>query len=210
MDQRITVAALARPIALALEGVWQPQKGYFDNDRLDHVATLTHEDGRRLHLSERWDEPGFLVIRGVFPATDYPFRRGDRDSLRVPMTESPDVIAALVSERLIPRHREVWGEVFDHNQRLAQLCREVEALASGLSERLPGARTRVDGTTAFVHLELESGEFRIVIDGPEVNLFLTDVPDVIANAMVFAVSRFLPHVETLEGESGNSFDEINF
>lgn len=67
MEQRTTVADLAHPIALALGGNWRPQQAYHGVQELNHAATLTHLDGRQLHLSERFDDPGHLHIRGALP-----------------------------------------------------------------------------------------------------------------------------------------------
>ncbi|MFF7166932.1 hypothetical protein ACFZBP_37065 [Streptomyces sp. NPDC008086] len=202
MDQRPTVADLAHLIAIELGGNWRPQQAYYGPKALDYAATLTHLDGRQLHLSERFDDPGHLHIRGVFPVTDYPFRRGERDSVRVAAGEDPADIAALISDDLIPVHRDVHERVKEHNREQAETRRSVEEVARDLSARLPGARTRIDGTSAYVYINLEPGEVRIGLDGEAVNIALNDAPRIIADAVVFAVSRFLPHVQTPEGEHG--------
>ncbi|MFC7928776.1 hypothetical protein [Streptomyces cinereoruber] len=206
MEQRSTVAELAYPIALALGGNWRPQQAYHGVQGLDHAATLTHPDGRQLHLSERFDDPGHLHIRGAFPATDYPFRRGERDSVRVGMSEDPAGIAALISGDLIPTHRDVHERVKEHNREQAETRRRVEESARELSARLPGSRTRIDGESAYVYMNLEPGEVRIGLEGDTVNVVLNDAPRIIADAVVFAVSRFLPHVQTPEGERGEYVD----
>jgi hypothetical protein len=206
MEQQITVADLAHPIALALGGNWRPQQAYHGVQELNHAATLTHLDGRQLHLSERFDDPGHLHIRGAFPATDYPFRRGERDSVRVATSEGPAGIAALISSDLIPVHRDVHERVKEHNREQAETRRDVGELARDFSARLPGARTRVAGTSAYVYMNLEPGEVRIGLDGDAVNIALNDAPRIIADAVVFAVSRFLPHVQTPEGEHGEYAD----
>ncbi|MBT2405609.1 MULTISPECIES: hypothetical protein, partial [unclassified Streptomyces] len=202
MEQRPTVADLAHPIAVALGGTWRPQQGYHGVQELHHAATLTHPDSRQLHLSERFDDPGYVHIRGAFPATDYPFRRGERDSVRVAMSEDPAGIAALISGDLIPLHRDVHERVKQHNREQAETRRDVEELARDISDRLPGARTRLDGTCAYIYMNLEPGEVRIGLDGGTVNVVLNDAPRIIADAVVFAVSRFLPHVQTPEDEHG--------
>jgi hypothetical protein len=206
MNTPLTVAELARPIALELGGNWRPQPARHGVQGLDHAATFTHLDGRQLHLSERFDDPGHLHIRGAFPATDYPFRRGERDTVRIAMTEDPADIAALIAADLIPRHRHVHERVTEHNRAQAETRQDVEQAARDLSARLPGARTRVDGTSAFVHINLEPGEVRIGLDGDAVSLVLNDVPRIIADAVVFAVSRFLPSVQTPEDECGEYVD----
>ncbi|MFE7469437.1 hypothetical protein ACFU6R_35780 [Streptomyces sp. NPDC057499] len=206
MEQRPTVAELAHPIAVELGGDWRPQQAYHGVQGLDHAATLTHLDGRQLHLSERFDDPGHLHIRGAFPATDYPFRRGERDSVRVAMVEEPADIAARISADLIPTHHDVHELVTEHNRAQAETRRNVEEAARDLSARLPGARTRVDGASAFVYMNLEPGEVRIGLDGDAVSLVLNDVPRIIADAVVFAVSRFLPSVQTPEDEYGEYVD----
>ncbi|MDJ0380841.1 MULTISPECIES: hypothetical protein [Streptomyces] len=206
MNMPLTVAELAHPIALELGGNWRPQPARHGVKELDHAATFTHLDGRQLHLSERFDDPGHLHIRGAFPATDYPFRRGERDTVRVAMTEDPADIAARIAADLIPAHRDVHERVKEHNRAQAEMRRDVEEAARDLSERLPGARTRIDGTTAFVYMNLEPGEVRIGLDGDAVSLVLNDVPRTIADAVVFAVSRFLPSVQTSEDEYGEYVD----
>ncbi|MGW0860530.1 hypothetical protein [Streptomyces sp. NPDC002690] len=197
-----TVTELAYPIALELGGNWRPQPARHGVRELDHAATFTHLDGRQLHLSERFDDPGHLHIRGAFPATDYPFRKGERDTLRVVMSEDPAGIAARIAADLIPVHQDVHERVTDYNRAQAETRRGVEEAARDLSARLPGARTRIDGTTAFVYMNLEPGEVRIGLDGEMVSLALNDVPRIIADAVVFAVSRFLPSVQTPDDELG--------
>lgn len=206
MNTPLTVAELAHPIALELGGNWRPQQAYHGVRELDHAATFTHLDGRQLHLSERFDDPGHLHIRGAFPATDYPFRRGERDSVRVAMSEDPASIADQIATDLIPAHRDVHKRVTEHNRAQAEMRRGVEEAARDLSARLPGARTRVDGTSAFVYMDLEPGEVRIGLDADAVSLVLNDVPRLIADAVVFAVSRFLPSVQTPEDEYGEYVD----
>ncbi|MFD5553741.1 hypothetical protein ACFWIA_07865 [Streptomyces sp. NPDC127068] len=206
MEQRPTVADLAHPVAVELGGNWRPQQAYHGVKELDHAATLTHLDGRQLHFSERFDDPGHLHIRGAFPLTDYPFRKGERDSVRVAMTEDPGSIANLISRDLIHVHRGVHERVKEHNRQQAEARRGIEELARDLAARLPGARARVDGTSAYVYMDLEPGEVRIGLDGDAVNIVLNDTPRIIADAVVFAVSRFLPHVQTPEGEHGEYVD----
>ncbi len=208
MDQRPTVADLAHPIALALGGNWRPTPVLHGVQELAHAANLTHFDGRQLHLSERYDDPSHLQIRGAFPATDYPFRSGERDSVRVAMDEDPARIAALISGRLIPTHRDVHERVKKHNAQQAKTRQAVEAHARDIAARLPGARTRIDGTSAYLYIDLEPGEVRIAIDGDAVNIVLNDAPQIIADAVVFAVSRFLPHIQTPEDERGQITDEF--
>ncbi|WP_030711073.1 hypothetical protein [Streptomyces sp. NRRL F-2580] len=116
------------------------------------------------------------------------------------MSEAPADIAALISGDLIPVHRDVHERVKQHNHERAEARRDVEELARDFSDRLPGARTRVDGTSAYIYMNLEPGEVRIGLDGGAVNVVLNDAPRIIADAVVFAVSRFLPHVQTPEGE----------
>ncbi|MGW0538499.1 hypothetical protein [Streptomyces sp. NPDC003032] len=58
-----------------------------------------------------------LYIRGQFPAIDYPFRRDDRDSIRVAMSQGPADIAARIAAALILVHREVQKRVTEHNAR---------------------------------------------------------------------------------------------
>ncbi|MFF8432821.1 hypothetical protein [Streptomyces bacillaris] len=205
MTVPLTAAELAHPIALEL-GNWRPQPALHGVQELDHAATLTHLDGRQLHLSERFDDPGHLYIRGAFPVTDYPFRRGERDSVRVAMTEDPANIAARITDDLLPAHCDVHERVVEHNRAQAQTRRDVEEAARDLSARLPGARTRVDGTCASVHMNLEPGEVSIGLDGDAVSLVLNNVPRIIADAVVFAVSRFLPSVQTPEDEYGECID----
>ncbi len=122
------------------------------------------------------------------------------------MTEDPADIAARIAADLIPVHREVHERVKEHNRAQAEMRRDVEEAARDLSARLPGARTRVDGTSAFVYMNLEPGEVRIGLDGDAVSLVLNDVPRIIADAVVFAVSRFLPSVLTPEDEHGEHVD----
>ncbi|MEU7230135.1 hypothetical protein [Streptomyces chrestomyceticus] len=210
MSQRFTIASLAHPIALALDEVWQPQEGFHGIEHLDHAATLTHADGRQIHLSERWDDPGYLHARGAFPVSDYPFRRGDRDSIRIAMDEGPEAIARAISDDLIPNHREVHARVTKHNQEVAQIRRDVEELARDFAARLPGARTRIDGSSAYVALRLETGDVGIVIDSHAVSVMLNDAPKAIADAAVFAVSRFLPHVQTSDDERGQPVQCIDY
>ncbi|WP_030460639.1 hypothetical protein [Kitasatospora sp. NRRL B-11411] len=209
MAQPPTVAELTHPIALALGGNWRPQQALHGVQELAHAANLTHLDGRQLHLSERYDDPGHLYVRGAFPATDYPFRRGERDSVRVAMDEDPARIAALISDRLIPAHRAVHQRVKDHNREQAAMRRQTEEAARELAARLPGARTRIDGTSAYVHMSLEPGEVRIGLEGGSVNIVLQDAPLIIADAVVFAVSRFLPDIQTPEDERGQHADEFD-
>ncbi|MFJ2819405.1 hypothetical protein [Streptomyces sp. NPDC087294] len=206
MEQRPTVAELAYPIALELGGNWRPQPARHGVQELDHAATFTHLDGRQLHLSERFDDPGHLYIRGAFPVTDYPFRRGERDTVRVVMSEDPADIAARIAADLIPVHRDVHERVKGYNRAQAEMRRSVEEAARDLSDRLPGARTRVDGATAFVYMNLDPGEVRIGLDGNTVSLVLNDVPRIIADAVVFAVSRFLPGGQAPEDEYGEFID----
>ncbi|MEV3853031.1 hypothetical protein AB0J38_01750 [Streptomyces sp. NPDC050095] len=201
MDQRITVSDLVYLIGPALGGEWHPRPCFHGVEELHHAATLNHPDGRQLHLSERWDDPGYVHIRGAFPATDYPFRSGERDSVRIAMDEPASAIALLIGE-LIPQHRAVHDRVKQHNQEEAEMRRDVEELARDISGQLPGARTRVDGTSAFIHISLQPGDVRIGIDGHSVNVVLNDAPKIIADAVVFAVSRFLPHIQTPENEQG--------
>ncbi|MGW7292873.1 hypothetical protein ACWGIB_10860 [Streptomyces xiamenensis] len=210
MEQLLTVAGLANPIAHALGMDWRPHPSYHGPMELDHAATLTHLDGRQLHLSERFDDPGHLHIRGAFPATDYPFRRGERDSLRVAIGEAPAAIATMIGSELVPVHREVHERVKAYNHEQAEMRRKVEEHARDISGRLPGARTRVDGTTAFIYMNLEPGEVRIGLDGDAVNVVINDAPQIIADAVVFAVSRFLPDIQTPEGECGDCADEYTF
>ncbi|KOU84168.1 hypothetical protein ACIGZJ_36700 [Kitasatospora sp. NPDC052868] len=204
-----TVAELAHPIALALGGNWRPQQVLHGVQELAHAANLTHLDGRQLHLSERYDDPGHLYVRGAFPATDYPFRKGERDSVRVAMDEDPARIAALISDRLIPAHRTVHQRVKDHNREQGAMRRRTEEAARELAARLPGARTRIDGTNAYVHMNLEPGEVRIGLVEGSVNIVLQDAPLIIADAVVFAVSRFLPDIQTSEDERGQQADEFD-
>ncbi|MGW4503689.1 hypothetical protein ACWENO_03525 [Streptomyces sp. NPDC004436] len=206
----LTVAELAHPIAVALGGNWRPQQVLHGAQELAHAANLTHLDGRQLHLSERYDDPGHIHIRGAFPATDYPFRRGERDSVRVAMDEGPALIAVMISNRLIPAHRAVHQRVKDHNREQAALCRRTEEAARELAARLPGARTRIDGTSAYVSMSLEPGEVRIGLEGGAVNIVLQDAPLIIADAVVFAVSRFLPDIQTPEDERGQVDGESHF
>ncbi|UNZ18205.1 hypothetical protein [Streptomyces sp. 891-h] len=207
MTTPLTVAELVYPIAVELGGNWRPQSARHGVRELDHAAVLTHLDGRQLHLSERFDDPGHLHIRGAFPATDYPFRAGERDSVRAAMSEAPaDIAARIAAADLIPRHRDVHESVKEHNRAQAEMRRNVEETARDLSSRLPGARTRIDGTTAFVYMDLEPGEVCIGLDGETVSLVLNDAPRIIADAVVFAVSRFLPHAQTPEGERGEYVD----
>ncbi|WP_338684549.1 hypothetical protein QD712_29400 [Streptomyces acidiscabies] len=206
METPLAAVELAHAIALGLGGNWRPQPAYHGAQELGHAAVLTHLDGRQLHLSERFDDPGHLHIRGAFLATDYLFHRGERDSVRVAMGESPERIAARITADLIPTHRDVHERVKQHNREQAEMRRDVEEAARDLSARLPGARTRVDGATAFVYMNLEPGEVRIGLDGDAVSLVLNDVPRIIADAVVFAVSRFLPSVQTPEGERGEYVD----
>ncbi|MGV9269419.1 hypothetical protein ACWDRR_32675 [Kitasatospora sp. NPDC003701] len=204
-----TVADLVHPIALALGEDWRPQQALHGVQELAHAANLTHPDGRQLHLSERYDDPGHLHARGAFPATDYPFRTGERDSVRVAKGEDPARIAALISERLIPAHRTVHQRVKDHNREQAAMRRQTEDAAREIAARLPGARTRIDGTSAYIHLNLEPGEVRIGLESGAVNIVLQDAPLIIAEAVVFAVSRFLPHIQTPEDERGQNADEFD-
>ncbi|MBD0689354.1 hypothetical protein [Streptomyces sp. CBMA123] len=204
-----TVADLAHPIALALGGNWRPQQVLHGVQELAHAANLTHLDGRRLHLSERYDDPGHLHIRGAFPATDYPFRSGERDSVRVSMDEDPARIAALISNHLIPTHRTVHQLVNDYNSEQAAMCRRTEEAAREIAARLPGARTRIDGTSAYIRMNLEPGDVRIGLEGGSVNIVLQDAPLIIADAVVFAVSRFLPDIQTPEDERGQQADEFD-
>ncbi|MGW1123887.1 hypothetical protein [Streptomyces sp. NPDC002526] len=206
MKTPLTVAELAHPIALELGGNWRPQPARHGAKELDHAATLTHLDGRQLHLSERYDDPGFLHVRGAFPVTDYPFRRGERDTLRVAMADDPADVAARIFADLIPNHRLVHDQVKAHNLAQEKMRRDVEKAARDLSARLPGARTRIDGTRAFVHMDLEPGEVQISLDGDTVSLVINDAPRIIADALVFAVSRFLPHVQTPDLECGEYVD----
>lgn len=206
MEQQPAVADLAHPIALALGGGWRPQQAYHGLRRLDHAATLTHLDGRQIHLSDRFDDPGHLHIRGIYPATDYPFRMGERDSIRFPLDESPAEIAARISRDLIPAHHDVHERVKEHNHAQAEVRREVEEIARNLSVQLPGARTRIDGASAYVYLALEEGEVRIGIEGDAVNIVLNNSPQIIADAVVFAVSRFLPRMQNAEAERGEAID----
>ncbi|MFD6468701.1 hypothetical protein [Streptomyces goshikiensis] len=209
MDQSSTVADLAHPIAVALGGHWRPQQALHGIHELAHAANLTHPDGRQLHLSERYDDPGHIHIRGAFPATDYPFRSGERDSVRIATNEDPARIAALISDRLIPAHRTVYQRVKDHNREQAAMRRSTEEAAREIAARLPGARTRIDGTTAYIHMSLEPGEVRIGLDGGSVNIVLQDAPMIIADAVVFAVSRFLPDIQTPEDERGERAEEFD-
>ncbi|MFE3476556.1 hypothetical protein ACFXOI_34030 [Streptomyces bacillaris] len=202
-----TVAELAYSIAVSLGGHWRSCPAFHGAQELDHAAVLTHLDGRQLHLSERFDDPGHLHIRGQFPATDYEFRKGERDSIRVAMDREPATIAALLAaDDLIPAHRQVHERVIEHNRVQVEARRSVEAAARDLSARLPGARTRLDGTSAFVYMNLEPGEVRIGLNGDSVSLALTDVPQIIADAVVFAVSRFLPSIQTPENDLGERVD----
>lgn len=202
MEQRSTVAALVHPIAAELGADWRPRQAFHGVRELAHAATLAHVDGRQLHISERFDDLGHLHIRGAFPVTDYPFRRGERDSIRVPMDDNPAAIAAVITSDLIPAHRNVHQRVTQYNSDQAATRRDVEELARDFSDRLPGIRTRIDGTSAYLYMNLEPGEVRIGLDGDAVNIVLNDTPRLIADAIVFALSRFLPHVQTPEGEHG--------
>ncbi|MFJ8628589.1 hypothetical protein ACIRD3_37900 [Kitasatospora sp. NPDC093550] len=204
-----TVADLAHPIALALGGNWRPQQVLHGVQELAHAANLTHLDGRQLHLSERYDDPGHLHIRGAFPATDYPFRTGERDSIRVATDEDPARIAALIRDHLIPAHRAVHQRVKDHNREQAAMRRQTEDAAREIAARLPGARTRIDGTNAYIHMSLKPGEVRIGLESGSVNIVLQDAPMIIADAVVFAVSRFLPHIQTPEDERDQHADEFD-
>ncbi|MDH6108000.1 hypothetical protein [Kitasatospora sp. MAP12-44] len=208
MDQPTTVADLAHPIAIALGGNWRPQQALHGVRELTHAATLTHFDGRQLHLSERYDDPGHLHIRGAFPATDYPFRKGERDSVRAAMDQEAEVIAALISGDFIDTHRDTHGRVKEHNRQQAETRRDVEELARDMAARLPGARTRIDGTSAYLYINLEPGEVRIGIEGDTVNVILNDSPRIIADAVVFAVSRFLPDIQTPQDERGQHAEEF--
>ncbi|MFF1906417.1 hypothetical protein [Kitasatospora sp. NPDC058218] len=208
MDQRPAVADLAHSIALALGGNWRPQQVLHGVHELAHAANLTHPDGRQLHLSERYDDPGHLQLRGAFPATDYPFRRGERDSVRIAMDEDPARIAALLLDGLIPAHRTVHQRVKEYNSEQAAMRRSVEEAAREISARLPGARTRIDGTSAYIHMSLEPGEVRIGLEGGVVNVVLQDAPMIIADAVVFAVSRFLPDIQTPDDERGQHPEEF--
>lgn len=205
-----TVANLAHPIALALGGNWRPQQALHGVQELAHAANLTHLDGRQLHLSERYDDPGHVHVRGAFPATEYPFRRGERDSVRIAMDADAVQIAALISDRLIPAHRIVHQRVKDFNRDQAAMRRRTEDAAREIAARLPGSRTRIDGTSAYVHMSLEPGEVRIGLDGGSVNIVLQDAPLIIADAVVFAVSRFLPDIQTPEEERGQNGSEFDF
>lgn len=202
MDQRPTAADLAHPIALALGGNWRPTPVFHGVRELPHAATLTHFDGRQLHLSERYDDPNHLHIRGLYPATDYSFRRGELDSICVAMDETADAIAALISGDFIDTHRDVHRRVNEHNSQQAKTRRAVEEHARDIAAQLPGVRTRIDGTAAYLFIDLEPGEVRIGIEGDAVNIVLNDAPQIIADAVVFAVSRFLPHIQTPEDERG--------
>ncbi|MFE4639206.1 hypothetical protein ACFRJ1_38290 [Streptomyces sp. NPDC056773] len=210
MPQTATVASLTHSIALALPDTWQSREVDRSGAQLDHAAFLVHQDGRRLHLSERWDEPGWLQVRGAYPATDYPFRTGDRDSLRIPMAETPERIAQLMAETVIPRHRAVHDQVTSHNAEQETLRRDVETLAHRITDQLPGASTRIHGTLAYVTIGLKPGEVRIGIDGPNVNIVLNDAPPTIADAVVYAVSRFLPNVHSTGQESPDPDDEFSY
>ena len=208
MDQRPTTAELAHPIALALGGNWRPTPVFHGVRELPHAAILTHSDARQLHLSERFDDPGHLHIRGHFPATDYSFRRGELDSIRVAMDEAAEAIATLITGEFIDAHRDVHRRVMEHNSQQAKTRREVEEHARDIAARLPGARTRIDGTSAYLYIDLEPGEVRIGIEGGAVNIVLNDAPQIIADAVVFAVSRFLPHIQTPEDERGQRAAEF--
>ncbi|MFF3015873.1 hypothetical protein [Streptomyces sp. NPDC057939] len=210
MNQRLTVADLAHPIALALGGNWRPQQVLHGVREMPHAATLTHFDGRQLHLSERFDDPGYLTVRGLFPATDYSFGRGETDSVRVAMDEAADSIAALISGEFIARHDEVHQRVRRHNSQQAKARQAVEEHARTVAALLPGARTRIEGTTAYLYIDLDPGTVRIGIDGETVNIVLNDAPPIIADAVVYAVSRFLPHNETPEEEFGQPDEEVDF
>ncbi|MFJ8385552.1 hypothetical protein ACIQ9Q_13770 [Streptomyces sp. NPDC094438] len=203
MEQQPSVVALAHTIALALDGDWRPEQVGYGAESYTHAAALIHPDGPVLHLSERWDEPGYLQVRGAFPVTSYPFRRGDRDSLKVIMADAPEAVAALIQERLMPGYRDAFDRVEEYNAEDAQAREQVEGMARDFSDRLPGARTSVDGTNAMVTLELEPGDIRIGIEGGKVDILLTDAPTIIADAVVFAISRFLPHVQTPADEHGH-------
>ncbi|NJQ04002.1 hypothetical protein [Streptomyces lonarensis] len=205
METPSAVAELAHPIAVQLGGNWRPRQAYHGARELDYAALFTHLDGRQLHLSERFDDPGRLHIRGAFPATDYPFRRGERDSIRVAMNTGVAEIAELIKSDLIPVHRDVHSRVKEHNRKQGEIRRNVEETARDLSSRLPGAQARIDGSNAYIYMNLEPGEVRIGLDGDTVNIALNDAPRVIADAVVYAVSRFLPHVQTPEEEYGECF-----
>ncbi|GAA1270705.1 hypothetical protein GCM10009665_68780 [Kitasatospora nipponensis] len=209
MDQRPTAAELAHPIALALGGNWRPGPVLHGARELTHAATLTHLDGRQLHLSERFDDPDHLHIRGLFPATDYAFRRGETDSIRVATDEAADSIAALISGDFIARQQEVHQRVQEHNGQQAKARQAVEGHARTVAALLPGARTRIEGTTAYLHIDLDPGSVRIGIDSDTVNIVLSDAPPIIADAVVYAVSRFLPHIETPEEEFGHLDEEFD-
>ncbi|MGW2112626.1 hypothetical protein [Streptomyces sp. NPDC001948] len=86
--------------------------------------------------------------------------------------------------------------------------RRLEA-AREIAARLPGARTRIDGTSAYVHMSLEPGEVRIGLEGGSVNIVLQDAPLIIADAVVFAVSRFLPDIQTPEDERGHRAEDFD-
>ncbi|MFF6956169.1 hypothetical protein [Streptomyces sp. NPDC008317] len=207
MEQRPTVADLVYPIALALGGVWLPQSGYVGVTELRHVATLTHVDGRQLHLSESWDDPGHMHVRGAFPATDYPFRKGERDSVRVAMDQDPAAIAALISDELIPRHRGVHERVKRHNRSGTKTRRDVKEAARDITEWLPGSRTRIEGTKAQISMNLEPGEVQVRIDGHVIDISVYDAPRVVVDTVLLAVSRFLPDLQTPADERGQPEEE---
>ncbi|GAA2242227.1 hypothetical protein GCM10010232_31620 [Streptomyces amakusaensis] len=208
MNQRPTVADLVHPIAVALGGNWRPTPVFHGVRELDHAAILTHRSNRQLHLSERFDDPGHLHIRGLYPATDYEFRRGELDSVRVATGEAAEAIAALISGEFIDAHRDVHRRVKEHNSQQARTRQHVEERARDIAARLPGTRTRIDGVSAYLCIDLEPGTVRIGIEGDAVNIVLNDAPQIIADAVVFAVSRFLPHIQTPKGECGHLADEF--
>ncbi|MFF7797451.1 hypothetical protein [Streptomyces olivaceus] len=131
---------------------------------------------------------------------------GERDTLRIAMSEDAASIASRIAADLIPRHRVVHESVQEYNRAKADFCRSVEETARDLSDRLPGAQTRIEGTAALVRLHLEPGEIRIGIQGDFVDITLHGARKDIAAAVVCAVSRFLPIIQTPEGETGEYVD----
>jgi hypothetical protein len=107
--------AHAHQIAAALGADWTARRR---DDEWINCATVTHADGRALKL-RRMEDGARMVVTGVFPVTDYPYKRRETPKLTVALSRPAPETAEEITAEVMPTYETTLANVRAYNARYA-------------------------------------------------------------------------------------------
>lgn len=170
-------------------------------DPEDRRPSLSHPDGRRLHVGRVWNQRDRVAVSGVLPPTD--MYQPTRTSITVALARGPQTIAREITRRVLPEYDATYAEIVAFN-RTQQDDRERRAAVLECLRVILGGHVREDRHehTLHAYLTTGSGDFgdtgfrcadvRAHGDGSRVEIKLTDVPAELAEQIALLVTRGIP------------------